>query len=49
MRQLLDASLDKVKAEYDVNMFGLLEVTKAFFPLLSEAQGVVVIRAAMPV
>ena len=39
---LLDADAAAVAANFDVNVFGLLGVTQAFFPLLRHAQGVVV-------
>lgn len=37
-----DSSLDDVRALYDVNVFGVWAVTKAFLPLLVEARGLVV-------
>jgi len=42
MMPLLDADVAAVKRNFDVNVFGLLAVTQAFFPLLREAKGVVV-------
>ena len=47
MTPLLDASIAKVKAEFDVNLFGLLEVTQAFFPLLQKARGMVVNQSSI--
>lgn len=42
MMPLLDAPVEAVRANFEVNVFGLLAVTQAFFPLLRRAQGVVV-------
>lgn len=42
MMPLLDAPLAQFKQNYEVNVFGLLAVTQAFFPLLKAAQGMVV-------
>jgi 1-acylglycerone phosphate reductase len=39
MMPLLDASPQAVKQNFDVNVFGLLAVTQAFFPLLREGKG----------
>jgi 1-acylglycerone phosphate reductase len=36
---LLDVDLDKAKREYEVNVWGVLAVTQAFFPLLRAAKG----------
>lgn len=47
MASLLDAPIAKVKAEYEVNVFGLLAVTQAFFPLLKEANGMVVNQSSI--
>ena len=47
MMPLLDAPLSKVKQNYEVNVFGLLAVTQAFFPLLRAAQGMVVNQSSM--
>lgn len=47
MTPILDASMATVKAEYEVNVFGLLEVTRAFFPLLKEAKGMVVNQSSI--
>ena len=38
---LLDVDIEKARKEYDVNVWGLLEVTQAFFPLLRIAKGTV--------
>lgn len=42
MTPILDASISAVKANFAVNVFGVLEMTQAFFPLLQNAQGMVV-------
>jgi len=42
MMPLLDAQVDAVRENFEVNVFGLLAVTQAFFPLLRRAQGAVV-------
>jgi 1-acylglycerone phosphate reductase len=42
MMPLLDADAHAVVANFDVNVFGLLSVTQAFFPLLRHAHGMVV-------
>ena len=34
MMPLMDADIEKVKSNFDVNVFGVLAVTQAFFPLL---------------
>lgn len=47
MTSLLDARMAKVKAEFDVNVFGVLEVTQAFFPLLRAARGMVVNQSSI--
>ncbi|EME83358.1 uncharacterized protein MYCFIDRAFT_39206 [Pseudocercospora fijiensis CIRAD86] len=39
---LLDTSLALAKQEFDVNVFGLVAVTQAFFPMLRAAKGCVV-------
>lgn len=39
---LLDADIKSAKAVFDVNVFGLLEVTQAFAPLLVASKGRVV-------
>jgi NAD(P)-dependent dehydrogenase (short-subunit alcohol dehydrogenase family) len=42
MMPLLDADAQAVKQNFEVNVFGLLAVTQAFFPLLRGAKGTVV-------
>ena len=42
MMPLLDAEIAAVRDNFEVNVFGLLAVTQAFFPLLRRAKGVVV-------
>lgn len=42
MMPLLDAEAQAVKQNFEVNVFGLLAVTQAFFPLLREGKGTVV-------
>ena len=42
MTPLMDVDIEKVKANYDVNVFGLLAVTQAFFPLLRAGSATVV-------
>lgn len=42
MMPLLDAEAEAVKQNFEVNVFGLLAVTQAFFPLLREGKGTVV-------
>jgi NAD(P)-dependent dehydrogenase (short-subunit alcohol dehydrogenase family) len=39
---LLDVDITKAKEQYDVNVWGVLAVTQAFFPLLRAARGTVV-------
>lgn len=39
---LLDVDIEKAKKQYDVNVYGILAVTQAFFPLLRIAKGTVV-------
>ena len=36
---LLDVDIEKAKKQFEVNLWGLLAVTQAFFPLLREAKG----------
>ena len=43
MMPLLDAEIDKVKQNFDVNVFGVLAVTQAFFPLLRAAGKILLI------
>lgn len=47
MMPLLDASIMKIKQNFDVNVFGLIEVTQAFFPLLRAGQGMVVNQSSI--
>jgi len=47
MIPLMDASISEVKKNYDVNVFGLLAVTQAFFPLLRSARGLVVNQSSI--
>lgn len=47
MMPLLDADPAAVRKNFDVNVFGLLEVTQAFFPLLRAAKGVVVNQSSI--
>lgn len=47
MMPLLDAPLEAIKHNFDVNVFGLLAVTQAFFPLLRAAKGIVVNQASI--
>ena len=42
MMPLMDAEIDKIKKNFDVNVFGLIAVTQAFFPMLRAAKGMVV-------
>ncbi|KAI6865683.1 hypothetical protein KC338_g3815 [Hortaea werneckii] len=45
MMPLLDCSIESMRKNLDVNVFGLLAVTQALFPLLREAGGVVALSA----
>lgn len=36
---LLDVDLDQARKQYDVNIWGVLAVTQAFFPMLRHAKG----------
>jgi 1-acylglycerone phosphate reductase len=38
---ILDSDLQKGRDLYDVNVFGVIAVTQAFFPLLRNAKGMV--------
>ena len=38
---LLDSEIEAGKRLYDVNVFGVIAVTQAFFPLLKNARGTV--------
>lgn len=42
MMPILDSDLEKIKRNFDVNVFGIIGVTQAFFPMLRSAQGVLV-------
>jgi 1-acylglycerone phosphate reductase len=44
---LLDVDLDKARKQYEVNVWGVLAVTQAFFPLLRAAKGTVVNQSSM--
>ena len=44
---LMDATIENVKKNFDVNVFGVLEVTQAFFPMLREAKGVILNQASI--
>jgi NAD(P)-dependent dehydrogenase (short-subunit alcohol dehydrogenase family) len=44
---LLDVDIDKAKKQYEVNVWGVLAVTQAFFPLLRVAKGTVVNQASI--
>lgn len=47
MMPLLDAEISKIKANFNVNVFGALKVTQAFFPLLRAAKGMVVNQSSI--
>lgn len=47
MMPLLDAPINSIKQNFNVNVFGLIEVTQAFFPLLRVAQGIVVNQSSI--
>ena len=47
MMPLMDADINKVKQNFDVNVFGLLAVTQSFFPMLRAAKGTVVNQASI--
>lgn len=49
MMPLLDCSIEGMRKNFDVNVFGLLAVTQALFPLLREAGGVVVNQSSIAV
>lgn len=36
---LIDADLEQARKQYEVNVWGVLAVTQAFFPMLKEAKG----------
>jgi NAD(P)-dependent dehydrogenase (short-subunit alcohol dehydrogenase family) len=44
---LLDVDLDKARKQYEVNVWGVLAMTQAFFPLLRAARGTVVNQSSM--
>ncbi|KAF2094150.1 putative short-chain dehydrogenase/reductase [Rhizodiscina lignyota] len=44
---LMDADIEKAKKQYDVNVWGVLAVTQAFFPLLRAAKGTVVNQSSI--
>lgn len=41
---LLDVELEKARKQYEVNVWGILAVTQAFFPLLRAAKGQSVVQ-----
>jgi short-subunit dehydrogenase len=47
MMPLLDVDVDKMKKNFEVNVFGVVAVTQAFFPLLRAAEGMVVNQASI--
>lgn len=47
MMPLLDAPIASIKQNFDVNVFGLIEVTQAFFHLLRTARGIVVNQSSI--
>lgn len=47
MMPLMDADLEAVRRNFDVNVFGVLAVTQAFFPLLKAARGTVVNQSSI--
>ena len=44
---LLDVDIEKARKEYEVNVWGVLQVTQAFFPMLRAAKGTVVNQSSM--
>ncbi|KAI5358253.1 Putative short-chain dehydrogenase/reductase SDR, NAD(P)-binding domain superfamily [Septoria linicola] len=44
---LLDVDIARAKRQYDVNVWGALAVTRAFYPLLRAAKGIVVNQASV--
>lgn len=44
---LLDVDISQAKKQFDVNVWGLLAVTQAFFPLLQTAKGTIVNQASI--
>ena len=47
MMPILDADVNSMKKNFDVNLFGLIAVTKAFFPMLEAAKGTVLNQASI--
>lgn len=47
MMPLIHADMSSIKQNFDVNVFGLLAVTQAFFPALRAANGLVVNQASI--
>ena len=47
MMPLIDSDMAAAKAEFDVNVFGLMAVTQAFLPLLRAAKGTVVNQSSI--
>ena len=47
MMPLMDADLSDIRKNFEVNVFGLLAVTQAFFPLLKAAKGMVVNQSSI--
>lgn len=43
----MDANIESIKRNFEVNVFGLLAITQAFFPLLRAAKGMVVNHASI--
>lgn len=44
---LLDVDIEKARKQYEVNVWGVLGVTQAFFPMLRAAKGTVVNQSSM--
>lgn len=44
---LLDIDLEQARKQYEVNVWGVLAVTQAFFPMLREAKGTVVLQSSV--
>ncbi|WPH00744.1 Hypothetical protein R9X50_00357400 [Acrodontium crateriforme] len=42
MMPILDSDLQKIKLNFDVNVFGMIAVTQAFFPMLRISRGILV-------
>lgn len=47
MTPVLDANIDAITRNFSVNVFGLIAVTQAFFPMLQKAQGIIVNQASI--